>query len=434
MSLDFDTTLFGSSDFEDDYDADALDSPISSSQSAYTHTFTSPVPEQRESQPKELPAADQITHIKTPQLPIEVIDYIAFFLFDSCPSGCFSHIHSFSLVCSQFRHVALRHYFSFIRVASAKQLAAYTNIHFSLTSRNTPCDSIGFDFDLIISFSSDGRQSQTTRLKRIFSPPEIPLTPWFPPQLTSLTLTKLWRIDVPLLKTVASAFPSVRILHLSCSEQLDVSCCWPCFEESSTAVVHSPIPNYFHDITKMTDDFADSLEPLTQLADLHLGVFLSDEEMVEKHLEHYDTPLTFDHTLRTAFSPTKVASPPTATTLSQSETETPTRFISYSVDQDSDKEDSHSGACTEDLPFPHGPELCRTCKLVGSPSKVRTRELEASLALARKIKTLQTVGWSSFFTYQVFEPEETKVGDWRRRTTVYILRANGRVRVRRRPW
>lgn len=105
---------------------------------------------------------------------------------------------------------------------------------------------------LMISFSSDGRQSQTTRLKRIFSPPTIPLVPWFPPQLTSLTMTKLWRIDVPLLKTVASAFPSVKILHLSCSEQLDVSCCWTCFEESSTAVVHSPIPNYFNDITKLT--------------------------------------------------------------------------------------------------------------------------------------------------------------------------------------
>ncbi|KAG0703986.1 hypothetical protein DFH29DRAFT_989198 [Suillus ampliporus] len=440
MSLGFDTTLLESSDFEDDYDADALYSPISSSPSAYTHTFTSPVPEQRESQPKELPAADQreITHTKTPQLPIEVIDYIASFLFDSCPSGCFLHIHSFSLVSSQFRHLALRHYFSSIRVASAKQLAAYKNIHFSLTARNSPCESIGFDYvknlkHLMISFSSDGRQSQTTRLKRIFSPPAVPLIPWFPPQLTSLTLTKLWRIDVPLLKTVASAFPSVKILHLSCSEQLDVSCCWPCFEESSTAVVHSPIPSYFHDITKLTDNFADSLEPLTQLSDLHLGIFLSDEEMVEKHLEHYDIPLAFDHTLRTAFSP-KAASPSIRTILSQSETETPTGLISYSVDQDGEKVDSYSGACTGDLPFPHGPELCRTCELLGSAPEVRTRELEASLALARKIKTLRTVGWSSFFAHQVFEPDEIKVGDWRRRTTVYILRANGRVRVRRRPW
>jgi hypothetical protein len=215
-------------------------------------------------------------------------------LFDSCPSGCFIHIHSFSLVCSQFRYVVLRHYFSSIRVASAKQLAAYTNFHLSLVSRNAPCDSVGFDYvkcvclyiyfhtltdsldstliapshaleaaswnpslyrnlkHLMISFSSEGRQSQTTRLKCIFSPPAISLTPWFPSQLTSLTMTKLWRIDVPLLKIVASAFPSVKILHLSCSEQLDVSCCWPCFEESSTAVVHSPIPNYFSDITKLT--------------------------------------------------------------------------------------------------------------------------------------------------------------------------------------
>ncbi|KAG1793088.1 uncharacterized protein HD556DRAFT_1375396 [Suillus plorans] len=452
-----------SSDFGDDFDEDDLESLVYSSPSAYTHTFTSPAPEQCESQHKDIRvlAADQnkITHIKTPQLPIEVVDYIASFLFDSCPSGCFFHVHSFSLVCSQFRHVALRHYFSSIRVASAKQLAAYTNFHFSLVSRNAPGDSVGLDYvktliapshaleaaswnpslyrnlkHLMISFSLDGRQSQTTRLKRIFSPPAIPqLVPWFPPQLTSLTMTKLWRIDVPLLKTVASAFPSVKILHLSCSEQLDVSCCWTCFEESSTAVVHSPIPNYFNDITKLTDNFADSLEPLTQLTDLHLGIFLSDEEMVEKHIEHYDTPLEFDHMHRIAFT-SKAASPPTGNVLSQLETETTTGLISYSVDQDDKKEESHSGTCTEDLPFPHGPELCRTCKLFGSASKVRTRELEASLALARKIKTLRTISWSSFFTSQVFEPDDNKAGDWLRRTTAYILRANGRVRVRRRPW
>ncbi|KAG2110590.1 uncharacterized protein F5147DRAFT_634102 [Suillus discolor] len=431
-----------SSDFEDDFYEDDLESLVHSSPSAYTHTFTSPAPEQRASQHKDIrviaPDQNKITHIKTPQLPIEVVDYIASFLFDSCPSGCFFHVHSFSLVCSQFRHVALRHYFSSIHVASAKQLSAYTNFHFSLISRNAPGDSVGLDYvknlkHLMISSSSDGRQSQTTRLKRIFSPPAIPLVPWFPPQLTSLTMTKLWRIDVPLLKTVASAFPSVKILHLSCSEQLDVSCCWTCFEESSTAVVHSPIPNYFNDITKLTDHFADSLEPLTQLTDLHLGIFLSDEEMVEKHIEHYDTPLEFDHMHRITFS-SKAASPPTGNILSQLETETTTGLISYSVDQDDKKEESHSGTCTEDLPFPHGPELCRTCKLIGSASKVRTRELEASLALARKIKTLRTVSWSSFFTSQVFEPDDNKAGDWLRRTTAYILRANGRVRVRRRPW
>lgn len=105
---------------------------------------------------------------------------------------------------------------------------------------------------LMITFSSDGRQSQTIRLQRISSPPAIHQCPLFPSHLTSLTLTKLWRIDVPLLQTLASAFASVKILHLSCSEQLDVSCCWTCFGESSTAVVHSPIPNYFPDITKLT--------------------------------------------------------------------------------------------------------------------------------------------------------------------------------------
>src|SRR6267154_4725502 len=255
ISLGFDTTS-ESSNIEDDSDVDAFDSHIFSSQSAYTHTFTSPAPEQCKNQPKKLPAAADemdITRTKTPSLPIEVIDYIVSFLFDSCLAGCFFHIHSFSLVCSQFRHLALRHYFSSIRVASAKQLAGYMNIHFSLTAQNTSRDSVGFDCvkcvyshmcpntltrmdkldrtliapshaldralwnpylyrnlkHLMISFSSDGRQSQTTRLQRLFSP--MPLTPCLPSHLTSLTLTKLWRIDVPLLKTVASAFPAVKV-------------------------------------------------------------------------------------------------------------------------------------------------------------------------------------------------------------------------------
>jgi hypothetical protein len=43
----------------------------------------------------------------------------------------------------------------------------------------------------------------------------------------------------------------------------------------------------------------------------------------------------------------------TGTVLSQLETESPNGHISYSVDQDEEKEESHCGACTEVLPFPH---------------------------------------------------------------------------------
>src|SRR6267154_4856080 len=73
ISLGFDTTS-ESSNIEDDSDVDAFDSHIFSSQSAYTHTFTSPAPEQCKNQPKKLPAAadeTDITRTKTPSLPIE---------------------------------------------------------------------------------------------------------------------------------------------------------------------------------------------------------------------------------------------------------------------------------------------------------------------------------------------------------------------------
>jgi len=135
---------------EDGSEVDDLDPLISSSQSAYTHTFTSPAPEQRDSQPKDSEPPTPINQsedvrMKVPKLPIEIVDYIASFLLASCPSGCFFHIHSFSLACSQFRRVILRHYFSSVRFVSARQLASYTDIHFSLMSRNNLPDSVGFD-------------------------------------------------------------------------------------------------------------------------------------------------------------------------------------------------------------------------------------------------------------------------------------------------
>ncbi|KIJ65177.1 hypothetical protein HYDPIDRAFT_187524 [Hydnomerulius pinastri MD-312] len=279
---------------------------------------------------------------------------------------------------------------------------------------------------------SDGRSTQKSRLRRLFEIPSMhaPMT-----HLTTLTLTGLWRIDLPLLGTISRAFPSLVSLHLSCSEHLDVSCCWLCFEESSSAAMHSPIPNQFATVTKLTTEFARALKPLTKLSDLHLGIFLSDEDMVEAHLEHYDSPRAYERTLRTTFGPT-AAVPHTGTTLSQSET--PNRGhaeqVSYTIDEeDSDVEPAHEDSDALP-PFPHGPDLCPICSLLVSAPEVRTRELEASLALARKLKTLKTIGWSSFFSWKKPPSGIEKIGDWARTTKTYILRADGRVRVRRRPW
>ena len=109
---------------------------------------------------------------------------------------------------------------------------------------------------LHISFAAEVRSTQKIRSTQIFV---IPLTDSPMIHLTSLTLTELWRIDGTLLSMVSRAFPGLVSLHLSCSEHLDVSCCWACFEESSSAVVHSPIPNHFPTVASLTVRFSSPL-------------------------------------------------------------------------------------------------------------------------------------------------------------------------------
>lgn len=303
---------------------------------------------------------------------------------------------------------------------------------------------------LHISFAAEVRSTQKTRSIQIFSVPlaNSPMT-----HLTLLTLTELWRIDVLLLGTVSAAFPGLTSLHLSCSEHLDVSCCWTCLEDSSSAVVHSPIPNHFPTVAALTvcfsarcslsiktlfqNAFAKALKPLTKLTDLHLGIFLSDEEMLENHIDHYDSPGAYSRALRTTFgqkhTPTHVE-----TVISQSESPRTPQLedVSYMEDE----QYPHDSKAVENItfdevpPFPHGPELCPICSIMVSGPEVRTRELEASLALARKLKSLRTIGWSSFFTWQPPSEDERRIGDWQRMTKTYVLRSGGRVRVRRRPW
>lgn len=271
--------------------------------------------------------------------------------------------------------------------------------------------------------------------------------------LTSLALTGLWRIDVFLLSVITRGFPGLVSLHLSCSEHLDVSCCWACFEDSSSAVVHSPVPNHFPTVASLTvrssaryplivetllqSEFTKALKPLTKLTHLHLGIFLSDEDMLENHIDHYDSPGAYSRVLRTALTQNRNLAH-TGTTLSQSESPSNVHLehVSYREDED-DPDDSKTAAITtfdEVPPFPHGPELCPICSITVSAPDVRTRELEASLVLAQKLKSLKTISWSSFFAWKLPSEDEKRIGDWQRVARTYILRRGGRVRVRRRPW
>jgi len=92
---------------------------------------------------------------------------------------------------------------------------------------------------LTISLEHEGLATQHPLAKRIckYLQPLI--------NLSSLTLTSVARIDTALLSLLAKTFPSLTALSLSCTERLDVSCCWNCFQESASCTVHSPIPDMF---------------------------------------------------------------------------------------------------------------------------------------------------------------------------------------------
>lgn len=111
---------------------------------------------------------------------------------------------------------------------------------------------------------------------------------------------------------------------------------------------------------------------------------------------------------------------------------------------------AHANPIDEDgKPYPdvYGPDECTLCEV--HSLNVRYQELVASLYFARSFKSLKTIGWSSFFadsrysdrqkgsqkslsrhTEEISEDRAVEEGT----TKVWILRADGKVRVRRKPW
>ncbi|KAG5339349.1 hypothetical protein C0989_004629 [Termitomyces sp. Mn162] len=108
---------------------------------------------------------------------------------------------------------------------------------------------------------------------------------------------------------------------------------------------------------------------------------------------------------------------------------------------------------------------CRRC-FDGAAADIRRRELEASIVVGHKLKSLKTIGWSSLvagdegqFSVEQFinsddttedaaeQSQDEDSGDERAakikvdemedqdmKTTTWILRSKGHIRVRRTPW
>lgn len=255
------------SEYESDNSQDSLTWLSSQVPSDFTNGHASPVP---------VDHAKGVWGWQRKTLPLELVEQIFDFFF--LENKAFEDIRPFSMASTQFRTVALRRYMSTLRIYSKGQLVSYTLMHYSIASRGSPHAYSGFDSittltrhlvacssalmtsrwqphlfrdlrSMHISLAEDGSRIQGSILNRILSKPTLPV---MASRLTSLKMTGLWRIDVDLLSTVAKTFPGLTDLHLSCSENLDTSCCWLCYEESSMAVIHSPIPDHYANVKTLT--------------------------------------------------------------------------------------------------------------------------------------------------------------------------------------
>ncbi|KAI0331631.1 hypothetical protein GY45DRAFT_1300567 [Cubamyces sp. BRFM 1775] len=193
---------------------------------------------------------------------------------------------------------------------------------------------------LELDFSGDGLSTQSSRATLLFKDMTA--------GLVQIKLTHLPRIDSALLSLIASRFPSLATLELSCVERLDEHCCWLCFEESSTCCLHSPIPGVYATIDTLVATFCKVLKPLERLETLFLGIFLSDADVLARHLERCAAVIMASP--RTGYYPAP----------------------------------------------PFGPNECSVCCAEHAVA-TRSREFRAKAAIAAALPSMQRVGFSSWF-------------------------------------
>lgn len=97
---------------------------------------------------------------------------------------------------------------------------------------------------LELDFSNDGLATQSQRAELLAQ--SLPAT------LTVIRLVCLPRIDPHILGLIAARCPALETLDTTTLERLDISCCWVCLEESSTCMVHSPIPDKYPDARELS--------------------------------------------------------------------------------------------------------------------------------------------------------------------------------------
>ena len=166
-----------------------------------------------------------------------------------------------------------------------------------------------------------------------------------------------------------------------------------------------------------------------KLEDLHLGIFLSSEDLFYDHLDHTisGSPVPIANSvpnLNQASEPTSdsmnlSSSPSLSSPLQYSTPPSPTQLSAYQSQL----------LLTYQVPSsskPSGPEWCIQCFELHARA-VRLAELQATLALAQTLRGLRSVVWASWFGRQRQEMEG-------RKTKVWVSRAGSKIKVRRRCW
>ncbi|KAL1733324.1 hypothetical protein EV714DRAFT_204807, partial [Schizophyllum commune] len=204
---------------------------------------------------------------------------------------------------------------------------------------------------LTVDFTDEGLSTQHTRLKLIATNlASRPLTATHD-RLTALTLTSMPRIDTSMLHLISRCFPMLVDLYISCTERLEDA--WWCFEDSAGCTIHSPIPYVYADETHLATAFSNALKPLTNLSYLHLGIYLSDEDLLNAHSDEYHL---------------------------------------------STGDEDPYGAVS-------GIAVCPYC--LKYAERVRQREIRASTILAQNLKALRCIGWSSLFDNSIARSSAT---------------------------
>ncbi|TRM65393.1 hypothetical protein BD626DRAFT_398678 [Schizophyllum amplum] len=310
----------------------------------------------------------------SPALPLEVVDYIIEIIATRHPVGhsaIIDALYALSLTCWTVRRLVLRAYLRDVAVSTRRHWEALSSLALSVENHHHYFDrSGGFGWtrtlsipstsiapstairlssltrlrQLSLEFSKEGLSTQHTRLRLIVNNLTARMLNGAYDKLTALTLTSMPRIDVSMLLLISKHFPLLVDLYISCTERLEDA--WWSFVDSASCTIHSPIPHVFADVEHLAIAFSEALKPLAHLTYLHLGVYLSDEDMLCDH-----------------------------------------------------NDDNHMCGAEDQDDCISGVSACPFCRAYAEG--VHHRESHASLLFAQNLKALRCIGWSSLFRRSV---------------------------------